>query len=41
MLAAEWARTGEDVLYRRSKTGLQMNATDRDRVGAYVEEKTK
>ena len=41
MLAAEWACTGEDVLYRRSKTGLQMNATDRDRVGAYIEAKTK
>ena len=41
MLAAEWASTGEDVLYRRSKTGLMMNATDRDRVGAYVEAKTK
>ena len=41
MLAAEWARSGDDVLYRRSKTGLQMNATDRERVGAYIEEKTR
>ncbi len=41
MLADEWARTGDDVLYRRSKTGLLMNTTDRERVGAYVEAKTK
>ena len=41
MLAAEWACSGEDVLYRRSKTGLQMNASDRDKVGAYIEEKTR
>ena len=41
MLAMEWARTRDDVLYRRSKTGLLMNATDRDRVGAYIEAKTR
>ena len=41
MLATEWACSGEDVLYRRSKTGLMMNATDRDKVGAYVEAKTR
>ncbi len=26
----EWARTAEDVLWRRSKLGLHMNATERD-----------
>ena len=32
----EWARTGEDVLWRRSKTGLHMDAAGRAAVEAYV-----
>jgi glycerol-3-phosphate dehydrogenase len=32
----EWARTGEDVLWRRTKCGLGMPAENRDRVNAYV-----
>lgn len=36
MVAHEWAMTGDDVLYRRSKAGLHMNATQRDAVRNYV-----
>ncbi len=36
MIAHEWAMTGDDVLYRRSKTGLLMNAAQRDAVRNYV-----
>ena len=32
----EWARTGEDVLWRRTKCGLGMSQPNRDRVAAYV-----
>jgi glycerol-3-phosphate dehydrogenase len=32
----EWARTGDDVLWRRTKCGLGMPQPDRDRVAAYV-----
>ncbi len=33
----EWAETGEDVLWRRSKAGLRMDATTRERVARRVE----
>ena len=32
----EWARTAEDVLWRRTKCGLSMDAAARGRVAAYV-----
>ena len=32
----EWARTADDVLWRRTKCGLAMSAADRARVAAYV-----
>jgi len=28
----EWARTGEDVLWRRTKLGLRLSAAERDAV---------
>jgi len=33
----EWARTGEDVLWRRSKLGLRLDAAQRARVAAAME----
>ena len=32
----EWARTADDVLWRRTKCGLSMSAAERDRVADYV-----
>ena len=32
----EWARTGEDVLWRRTKCGLHLTASERQRVDEYV-----
>ena len=32
----EWARNGEDVLWRRSKLGLHLNAAERDAVTAWM-----
>ncbi|MFC3713599.1 glycerol-3-phosphate dehydrogenase [Sphingoaurantiacus capsulatus] len=37
----EWARTGEDVLWRRTKMGLHLDAGDRDRVDAWMSAFTK
>ncbi len=36
MVREEWARTADDVLWRRSKCGLGMAAAARERVAAYV-----
>ena len=36
MIAHEWARTGDDVLYRRSKAGLHLSAAQRGAVHDYV-----
>ncbi len=36
MLAHEWARTPEDILYRRTKTGLHLDAAQRDALAKYV-----
>ncbi|WP_300514506.1 glycerol-3-phosphate dehydrogenase [Aliiroseovarius sp.] len=36
----EFARTGEDVLWRRTKLGLRLNETQRAAVGAWMEENT-
>jgi glycerol-3-phosphate dehydrogenase len=32
----EWARTAEDVLWRRSKVGLHLSAAERAAVGDYI-----
>jgi glycerol-3-phosphate dehydrogenase len=32
MLAREWAASADDILWRRSKCGLQMTPEQRDRV---------
>jgi len=36
LVREEWARTGDDVLWRRTKCGLGMSAAQRERVAAYV-----
>jgi glycerol-3-phosphate dehydrogenase len=35
-VAHEWARSAEDVLWRRTKAGLHLDPDARERVGAYV-----
>jgi len=32
----EWARTAEDILWRRTKLGLHLSARQRDRLSAYL-----
>lgn len=39
LMAREWARTAEDVLWRRSKLGLHLNDAEKARVEAYVQKK--
>jgi D-erythritol 1-phosphate dehydrogenase len=36
LVREEWARTGDDVLWRRTKCGIAMPAAGRERVAAYV-----
>jgi glycerol-3-phosphate dehydrogenase len=36
LITAEWARSGDDVLWRRTKLGLRLNPEQRDRVQTYV-----
>ena len=36
LIAEEWARTAEDVLWRRTKMGLRVNAADKIALGAYM-----
>ncbi len=36
MIEHEWARSADDVLWRRTKCGLPMTAAQRARVAAYV-----
>ena len=36
MIEHEWALTGDDVLYRRSKTGMHLSARQRAAVEDYV-----
>jgi glycerol-3-phosphate dehydrogenase len=36
MIEKEWARTGEDVLWRRTKAGLQMQEQQRRTLSNYV-----
>ena len=38
LVAHEWARTAEDVLWRRTKCGLHLTAAQRNAVGAYLRE---
>jgi glycerol-3-phosphate dehydrogenase len=38
MVAVEWARSAEDVLWRRSKCGLHLSQPQRDAVAAYLRE---
>jgi glycerol-3-phosphate dehydrogenase len=35
MRSEEWARTGDDALWRRSKLGLHLDAAGRERVRAW------
>jgi glycerol-3-phosphate dehydrogenase len=36
LVREEWARSGDDVLWRRTKCGLGMTGAERERVAAYV-----
>ena len=36
MVGHEWAKTVDDVIWRRSKTGLAMNDAQKARVAAYL-----
>ena len=36
LISEEWARTADDVLWRRTKCGLPMTPAQRDSVAAYV-----
>ena len=36
MMKHEWARTGEDILYRRTKAGLHLSSAQRESLEAYV-----
>jgi len=39
LVSQEWARTAEDVLWRRTKTGLQVPAEERERVAAVIQKR--
>lgn len=39
LIQREWARTAEDVLWRRSKLGLHLNDAEKRKVAEYVEKK--
>ena len=41
LIAREWARTADDVLWRRSKLGLRVSAEDKARLARYMEEETR
>ncbi len=41
MVDCEWAEAAEDVLFRRSKTGLMMSAGERQRVADHLANKTR
>jgi glycerol-3-phosphate dehydrogenase len=36
LIEREWARTPEDVLWRRTKCGIHMTAAQRERVAAFM-----
>jgi glycerol-3-phosphate dehydrogenase len=37
MLTREWAQTADDILYRRTKTGLAMTAAQREALARFVD----
>jgi glycerol-3-phosphate dehydrogenase len=39
LIANEWARTAEDVLWRRTKLGLRVTPEDKARLAAYMAER--
>ncbi|HTO43362.1 MAG TPA: glycerol-3-phosphate dehydrogenase [Burkholderiales bacterium] len=41
LIRHEWAHTGDDVLWRRTKTGLEMPEAERALVGEYVRERVR
>ncbi|RYG95564.1 MAG: hypothetical protein EON57_16460, partial [Alphaproteobacteria bacterium] len=41
LIGREWARTADDVLWRRSKLGLRVSAEDKANLARYMEEKTR
>ena len=41
LIGREWARTTDDVLWRRSKLGLRVSAEDKLRLARYMEENTR
>jgi glycerol-3-phosphate dehydrogenase len=41
MVDCEWAESADDVLFRRSKTGLMMSADERQRVADHLAKKTR
>ncbi|MFC1674134.1 glycerol-3-phosphate dehydrogenase C-terminal domain-containing protein [Pseudomonadota bacterium] len=40
MIAFEWARTADDILWRRTKHGLKLNEEQRNVLAAYIEEQS-
>ena len=36
LIASEWARTVDDIIWRRTKLGLRLTAADVERLGAYL-----
>lgn len=40
LIAEEWARSADDILWRRTKLGLTCDGTTRGRIAAYLEGKT-
>ena len=41
LVEREWAKTAEDVLWRRTKLGLAFNDAERAELARYVEEKVR
>lgn len=41
LIQEEWARTAEDILWRRTKLGLQMNEEQVERIKEYIVDKAK
>lgn len=39
LIEREWARTAEDVLWRRSKLGLHLNEAEKTKVADYLKQK--
>jgi glycerol-3-phosphate dehydrogenase len=36
LMAEEWAQTADDVLWRRSKLGLRVSPTERERLAQFM-----